>query len=108
MIICALIYTLVAAIMVGIGVWNLKSKTPVTFYSGEKPMDPRELTDVEGWNRDHGRMWLTYGCLIALSAVIGFLLGDSLWCLIPYMGGVVVPLPLRVLYHHRLLKRYHA
>lgn len=63
---CFVIYVIVAAIMVGIGIVQLKSKKPVGFYSGEKPPRPEELSDVEAWNKQHGMMWLIYGGIIML------------------------------------------
>ena len=54
--ICFIIYLLAALIMVGIGVLQRKSKTPVGFYTGEKPPAAQELSDVSSWNKKHGAM----------------------------------------------------
>lgn len=107
-ILCFVIYLCVALIMVGIGVSQMKSKTPVTFYSGEKPLEAGELSDVSMWNRKHGIMWVAYGIVIMLSGLAGsFPAGrESLWCLLPMMGGVIVPLVGMIWYHHRLLRAY--
>lgn len=107
-IMCFVIYLYVAFIMVGIGVSQLKSKTPVAFYSGEKPLEPWELSDVSMWNRKHGMMWIIYGVIIALSGLAGsFPAGkESLWCLIPMVGGVLGPLAGMIWYHHRLIRQY--
>lgn len=43
------IYLLVAMIMVGIGVFQFRSKKPVGFYSGEQPPGEDELSDVTAW-----------------------------------------------------------
>jgi hypothetical protein len=106
MVVSLIIYGLVAAFMIGIGISQLKSKTPVGFYTGEKPPKAEELTDVDAWNKKHGGMWLSYGVIILLSWFIGFLVGDSLWALIPLATGVCVPLVFMVLYHSALVKRY--
>lgn len=105
---CFVIYLLVALVMVSIGVSQLKSKTPAAFYSGEKPLDPKELSDVSMWNRKHGMMWIIYGIIIMLSGLAGSFPAskDSLWCLIPMLGGVLVPLAVMVWYHHRLIREY--
>ena len=100
------IYLLVAMIMVGIGVSQFRSKKPVGFYSGEQPPKEDELSDGKGWNQRHGIMWIIYGAVIMIYNGIGMMMGDSIWCVIPMGGGVVIPLPVMIWYHHRLIGRY--
>ena len=106
MIISAIVFIGVAIIMIGIGFSQLKSINPVGFYSGEKALNPEELTDAKEWNRKHGIMWLIYGMVIIITWLIGYLIGDSIWCLIPFCGGIIVPVPIMILYHNKLLKQY--
>ncbi len=107
---CFVIYLLVAFIMIGIGVSQLKSKTPVGFYTGEKPFAPEELSDVVMWNKRHGEMWMIYGGIILLSGLSGtFLIGaDASWklILVPMVGGVIVPIVWMMWYHGRLIRKY--
>ena len=102
------IYGLVAAIMLGIGISQLRSKKPVGFYSGEKPPLESELTDVISWNKKHGKMWIWYGVVIIVSYVAGFpfVSRDSGWCVVPMCGGIIVPLPFMIRYHHKLIRMY--
>lgn len=102
------IYLFVAAIMFGIGISQYKSKKPVGFYSGEKPPLESELTDVNAWNKKHGKMWILYGVIIILSYVAGipFVSQDSVWCVVPMCGGIIVPIPLMIWYHHKLIREY--
>ena len=100
------IYLAVASFMTGIGISQLRSKKPVAFYSGEKPPGEEELSDVKAWNQKHGRMWVLDGLIILGSYGIGALMGDTLWSVIPMCGGVALPLPFMILYHHKLLKMY--
>ena len=100
------VYFAAAAIMVGIGISQLKSSKPVGFYTGEKPPKEDEITDVKAWNKKHGLMWLIYGGIIITGFGIGTLLCDSLWCLIPMLGGILLPLPVMIWYHHRLIQLY--
>lgn len=100
------VYFAAAAIMVGIGISQLKSSKPVGFYSGEKPPKEDEIADGKAWNKRHGLMWLIYGGIILTGFGIGSLLGDSLWCLIPMLGGVLLPLPMMIWCHHRWIKIY--
>ena len=100
------IYAFVAIFMMGIGIVQLKSKKPVAFYSGEKPPRAEDVTDVNAWNKKHGLMWIVYGIVIVLSYFAGMLIGDSVWSVIPMVGGVVVPIPFMIRYHNRLRKEY--
>ena len=102
------IYLFVAAIMFGIGISQYKSKKPVGFYSGEKPPLESELTDVDAWNKKHGKMWILYGVIIIVSYLLGipFLIADSVWSVLPMCGGIMVPIPLMIRYHHKLIREY--
>lgn len=105
--ICFVIYLLVALIMVGIGVLQRKSKTPVGFYTGETPPAAQEVSDVSLWNKKHGAMWILYGIVIAASGAVGTLGGISfVWGMVWLIGGVAVPIVLMIWYHHRLVRMY--
>ena len=73
---------LVALIMIGIGISQLKSKTPAAFYTGEKPFSPNELSDVSAWNRKHGRMWIIYGIVILFSYILAAFIGSGTWAVL--------------------------
>ena len=102
------IYLLVAAVMLGLGISQYKSKKPVGFYSGEKPPLESELSDVTMWNKKHGMMWILYGIIIIASYASGipFVSRDSVWCVVPLCGGVLLPLPVMIWYHHKLIRMY--
>ena len=101
-----IIYLGVSVFMLGIGVVQLRSKKPVAFYSGEKPPKAEELSDVEVWNKKHGMMWVLYGIIIMASYFCGVLVGDNIWSVIPMIGGVIVPIPIMILRHEKLRKKY--
>lgn len=105
-IITLFIYFIVAALMMGIGISQLRSTLPVAFYSGEKPPKEDELTDVQAWNKKHGMMWLIYGMIIIVSYFAGYILGDSILCIIPFCGGLIVPVIIMIWYHHKLIGKY--
>ncbi|MCI8409202.1 MAG: hypothetical protein HFJ09_08050 [Lachnospiraceae bacterium] len=105
-IISFVIYMIVAIIMIGIGISQLRSHEPVGFYSGEQPPSRYELSDVHAWNKKHGIMWLVYGFIIMISWGIGVIIGDNIWCVIPMCGGVLIPIIIMIWYHNRLIKRY--
>ena len=102
------IFFLCAAVMFGIGIVQLKSKEPVGFYSGEEPPSRDELTDVNAWNKKHGMMWIIYGGCIVISWLIGLIMGDSIYVVIPYVVGLLVPIIPMIIYHHKLIKMYYV
>lgn len=101
-IISGVIFGFCALIMLLIGISQCRSKKPVGFYTGEKPPEESALTDVSAWNKKHGAMWIAYGICIALSWVGGLFWGESLLMI----AAILVPIPLMILWHHRLLRKY--
>lgn len=106
MIIMLIVYGFVGMIMIGIGITQRKSKNPVGFYSGVEAPKVDEVRDVKAWNKKHGIMWIIYGCCIMISAFGVVLVEDASLILIPALGGITLPLPFMILYHHRLKNIY--
>ena len=106
-IISGVIFCVVALIMLGIGISQLRSKDPVGFYTGEKPPKTEQLSDVHAWNKKHGIMWIIYGiCIICSWICSAFIGGDSIYSVIPLCIGVLLPILVMVYLHHRLVKMY--
>ena len=106
-IITVITFGIVALVMFGIGITQMRSKEPVGFYSGIKPPSREELTDVDAWNKKHGIMWIIYGiCIICSWICSAFIGGDSIYSVIPLCIGVLLPILVMVLLHHRLVKMY--
>lgn len=96
----------VGLIMICIGYHQYRSEKPATFWSGETPPDPEKVRDIRAWNHKHGSMWMIYGLIIIAGWYISSCMGDVPEAAIPLIGGVVVPLPLMVLRHKLLEKKY--
>ena len=96
----------VAFLMLTIGISQIQSKKPVGFYAGEKGPDETELTNAQAWNRKHGILWILYGITIVITSLIGVSMIDSVWCILPLIGGMVLPVPIMIWYHHKLIARY--
>ena len=99
MVISFLVFLFVFCFMTGIGIWCLRSKDPVTFYTGEKPLKPEQVKELKAWNRTPGALWLCYAGAILLGYLGMWCIGDSLLALIPFVLGVLVPIPVMVLCH---------
>ena len=106
-VISGVIFGLVALVMIGIGISQLKSKDPVGFYTGENPPDKERLSDVNAWNKKHGMMWVIYGVCIFCSWIFSVFIGNSLYSLIPLVGGIIVPIVIMIICHHKLVKMYY-
>lgn len=106
--ISGIVFGLCAAVMIGIGIAQMKSAEPVGFYSGGEAPKAAEITDVAAWNRKHGAMWILYGIGLVLAWVCGLIVGESLWVLAPLFVFPLLPIPGMVFYHHRLMKRYYV
>ena len=104
-IVSAVIFGIVASIMLTIGISQYTAKKPVTFYSGEKALPPEKLTSVEGWNRAHGRLWIAYGAVILLGTAAFLLIGRK-WAVVLPIAAVMLPIPLLVVGHNRAEKKY--
>lgn len=102
-----IIFGFCALLMFGIGIFQVKSKKPVGFYSGVKAPDAEELSDVKAWNKKHGAMWILYGVCIVFAWVCGLVIGNSLLLLIPFLICLLLPLPFMALYHRKLEKKYY-
>lgn len=109
MIMGLIILSFVAAIMGLIGVCQVvKKDAPVGFYNVIDPPKKEEITDIIQWNKKHGMLWILYGICIELGFWIGYVMPSEVLEMIFMMGGVVLPLPLMIVRHHRLEKEYRV
>ena len=68
MIFCCL---LCGGIFVGMGIWAMKRKDPMHFYSGTT-VDPKTVSDIPAYNRANARMWFTYSVPFWVSGIVSF------------------------------------
>ena len=97
---------MVALIMIGIGIFQLRSRTPVTFYTGEKAPAAYEIKDLHTWNAGHGKMWLIYGFVIAAGFILAAVFSHTILSIIPVFCCICAPIPILIIVHHRLVKKY--
>lgn len=101
------IVLLVAIVMMLIGVSQIMSKKSVGFYSGEKPPREDELLDIAMWNKKHGYMWVIYGVTIICSYILSSLIKSETLAMVVLLGGIIGALPIMILYHNYLKKKYY-
>lgn len=106
--IIALVILLICALpLIIIGIFQMKSKEPVGFWTGVKPPTRERVSDVAAYNKKHGIMWTLYGACIIPAFFLGMIFGEIVAICamgIEIIGGLVV----MIWYHNYLNKKYVA
>ena len=105
-IIVLVILLISAAPIIIIGIVQYRSKNPVGFWSGKKPPQKEQITDVKAYNQKHGLMWILFGVGFILCFVCGLPFGGLIagyLCMIEVMGGILI----MVAYHNKLNRVYY-
>lgn len=101
------IISIVALIMVIIGVCQMRKKdAPVGFYNTIDPPKKEEIIDTIKWNKSHGMIWIMYGICIELGFLLSFIMPNEILEMVFTIGGVILPLPFMAIRHQKLEKRY--
>ena len=95
-----------AFIMIIVGIFQLKCKHPVGFYTFEKPLKEEQVSDVTIWNKKHGMMWIAYGVGMLLSYLLGCLIENKGFSYIVLLAVTLGAIPVMIVYHHWLKKKY--
>ena len=96
MIIGFVIWSIVSAIMLGIGIWSYRSEKPVGFFTGTKPPD---VKDAKKYNHAVGILWYSYAVLLELFGIPFLFLEQNSAGFIPiYLGTIVISIGLMVGY----------
>ena len=78
-----------STIFIGIGVFSLRKKTPVKFWSNQR-VEVDEISDVTSYNRAVGLLWLCFGFSLALCSIFHLVLqnmmGPILYALTTMIG----------------------
>lgn len=94
---------LCAALFFGMGLWALRRKTPMHFWSGST-VSPKEIGDIPQYNRANAAMWMVFAAGMALIGFAGFwsmALGGIL-AAIYVLGGI----PVLVLVYQIIYNKY--
>ena len=101
------VFLLVAIVMIILGISQIRSKKPVGFYTGEKPPTEDELSDVIAWNKKHGYMWIAYGfSIIGFFVRTSFIKSETI-AMVLLLIGTIGSLPIMMLYHSHLKKKFY-
>ena len=90
------IWSIVSAIMLGIGIWSYRSEKPVGFFTGTKPP---EVKDAKKYNHAVGILWFIYAVLLELFGIPFLFLEQNSAGFIPvFLGTIAISIGLMVGY----------
>ncbi|SFI42091.1 hypothetical protein SAMN05192551_12010 [Tindallia magadiensis] len=93
-----------ATVFIGIGIYSIKRKTPMHFWSGTI-VRPEEISDVKSYNKENGIMWIVYGSTYILSAIVSLFWRSSIGTIIVGLSASVGIIVL-ILVYQRIYKKY--
>ena len=98
-----IIWSIVYAVLLGIGVWAWKADQPVGFYTGVKPP---EVDDVRKYNHSVAFLWFGYAVLFELTGLpLLFLKQNAAGILLCVLGVAAITILLMISYN-RILARH--
>lgn len=85
---------LCGAIFLGIGLYAVRRKTPMNFWSGET-VPSESVSDIPAYNRAMGKLWGGYGVVYWVAGPIGFwhpIAGVVVMCVLSVIGAAALVL----------------
>ena len=102
MLIGFIIWSSITLLLLGIGIWAWNSGTPVSFFSGVKPP---EVKDVRKYNHSVAVLWFVYAVLFELLGIpFLFLKQNRALFVVSILGTVVITIGLVIAYQRILQK----
>ena len=102
MLIGFIIWSSITFLLLGIGIWAWNSGTPVSFFSGVKPP---EVKDVRKYNHSVAVLWFVYAVLFELLSIpFLFLKQNHALFVVSILGTVVITIGLVIAYQRILQK----
>jgi len=100
-----IILSVIALLIIGIGVYSFAAKKPVSFFAGVFPSD---ITDVKRYNRSVAFLWFAYAIAIELIALPLLFLkqNDVLYHIFVYAGVIAISIALPIVYSLVILKKF--
>ncbi|MBR6019409.1 MAG: hypothetical protein IK055_04230 [Lachnospiraceae bacterium] len=91
-----IVWSVVAVLLCGIGIWALKAKNAVGFFAGIKPP---EVDDVKKYNHAVAKIWFVYAGIFELFGIpLLFLKQNPPLFVIPILGVVMASIGLAIAY----------
>ena len=94
-----------AASFTGLGIYAMKRKKPMWFWSGSE-IKAWQLTDVAAYNRSNGWMWIVFSLGFWAAAILGIFDIPAAGILV--MATCVLGIPGLVITYNRIYRKYKA
>lgn len=100
----AIIVWICALAFISIGIYALKRKTPMHFWSGTT-VKPEEISDIKAYNKANGIMWILYSFTFILGGILSLLFNTNI-------GGIIVAISstlgsiILMLVYRRIYQKY--
>ena len=94
-----------AAFFTGIGVYAIKRKKPMWFWSGSE-VKPWQIKDVPAYNKANGWMWIVFSLVFWAAALLSLFDTPAAWILL--VVGCLAGIPGLVIAYGRIYRRYKA
>ena len=95
----------VSALFTGLGIYALKSRKPMWFWSGTTVKE-NEITDIPAYNRANGIMWLVFSLGFWAAAILGCFHVPAAGILV--MVTCLLGIPGLLIAYNRIYKKYRA
>lgn len=95
----------VSMLFTGIGIYAMRRKKPMWFWSGTTVRE-EEITDVAAYNRANGIMWILFSLVMWISTFVG--LWEAKWAGVCLFAGCMAGMPFLVICYGKIYDRYRA
>ena len=95
----------VSALFTGIGIYAMRRKKPMWFWSGTTVRE-EEIRDVAAYNRANGYMWIFFSLPLWVSTFMG--LWEKAWAGLLLFVSVMAGMPFLVVCYGRIYKKYRV
>ena len=92
-----------SALFSGIGIYALRRKKPMWFWSGSE-VSEYAISDVPAYNRANGIMWLAFSAVFRVSAILGYLQIRAGAVLL--ITGCVIGIPVLPIIYGKIYSKY--
>ena len=92
-----------SALLTGIGIYAIRRKKPMWFWSGSTVKED-EISDIPAYNRANGLMWIVFSLVFWAATVLG--VANKAAGGIVMIAGCVVCVPLMPVVYSMIYKKY--
>ena len=92
-----------SAFFTGIGIYAMKRKKPMWFWSGSTVKE-YEITDVAAYNKENGIMWIAFSAIFWISTILGAFSTSAGGIFL--IAGCIVGIPILPVVYGKIYKKY--